>query len=87
MQSFNRISKIDKNNKKITYRRGRKDIIEGLNKVIKLYSDRGVTIETLHADREFQKVEDRLNTTVECCAADEHVDCVERRIRMIKERT
>ena len=87
MQSFNRISKIDKNNKKITYRRGRKDIIEGLNKVIKLYSDRGVTIEILHADGEFRKVEDRLNTTVECCAADEHVDRVERRIRMIKERT
>ena len=86
MQSFNRISKIDKNNKKITYRRGRKDIIEGLNKVIKLYSDRGVTIETLHADGEFRKVEDRLCTTVECCAADEHVDRVERWIRMIKER-
>ena len=55
MQSFNRISKITKN-KKITYRRGKKDIVEGLNKVIKLYTDRGVTIKTLHVDGEFRKV-------------------------------
>ena len=82
MQSFNRISKIAKN-KKITYRRGKKDIIEGLNKVIKLYTD----IETLHADGEFRKVENSVNTTVECCAADEHVDRIERQIRVVKERT
>jgi len=85
LQSFNRISKIGKN-KKITYRRGRKDIIEGINKVLKLYTDRDVNIETLHADGEFRKIEGRVDTTVECCATDEHIDRIERRIRVVKER-
>jgi hypothetical protein len=86
MQSFNRISKINKN-KKITYCRGRKDIIQGLNKVLQLYKDRDVTVETIHGDGEFRKVQGQVNATIECCAANEHVDRVERRIRMIKERT
>ena len=58
LQSFNRISKIGKN-KKITYCRGRADMIDGINKVIGLYTNCGVTIEALHADGEFRKLENK----------------------------
>ena len=85
LQSFNRISK--RQGTKITYRRGRKDMITGINKVIKLYKDRGVNIETMHADGEFRKIENIVDVNVDCCATNEHVDRIERRIRMIKERT
>ena len=60
---------------------------DGINKVVKLYNDRGVTIDVIYADGEFRKVETLVTTEVECCAANEHVDRIERRIRVIKERT
>ena len=85
LQSFNRISKVK--GKKIFYQRGRKDMADGLNKVVQLYNDKGVTIDVIHADGEFRKVEALVTTEVECCAAGEHVDRIERRIRVIKERT
>ena len=84
LQSFNRISKVK--GKKITYQGGRKDIADGLNKVVKLYNERGVTIEAIYADGEFREVEALVTTEIECCAANEHVDRVERRIRVIKEK-
>ena len=62
-------------------------MITGINKVIKLYKDRGVNIETMHADGEFRKIENIVDVNVDCCATNEHVDRIERRIRMIKERT
>jgi hypothetical protein len=62
----------------VFYQRGRKDIADGLNKVVKLYKDRGVTIEIIYADGEFRKVEALVTTEIECCSANEHVDRIER---------
>ena len=63
LQSFNRISK--KKGMKLTYRKGSKDMIEGINKVVKLYKDRGVTIETMYADGEFRKIENMVDVKVD----------------------
>ena len=85
LQSFNRARKVGKN-KKTIYHQGHTDIIEKINKVLKSYKDRDITIETLHADGEFRKIENRVDAVVEFCAADKHIDRVERRIRVVKER-
>jgi len=51
-----------------------------------MYGGRGINIENVHADNEFAKIRDDINSNLICCAANEDVERIERRIRLIKER-
>ena len=84
MQCFNKIS--NKTKKRTTYKRGPKEIIAGIKKVIQLYEIRGFKINTVHGDNEFRKLEHKVGTHVDICAAREHVPRIERGIRTLKER-
>ena len=88
IQAFNRVSrKTKKHTVKITYKRGTQDIINGLEKVLRLFKKRGFTITLVNADNEFQKLEDKISAPVAICAAGQHVPRVERGIRFVKDRT
>ena len=74
----------------ITYKKGAKkdDILNGINKVIKLYQSRGLIVEQIHGDNEFECIrEDIRPVLLNISAADEHVSMIERSIRTIKDRT
>ena len=63
-------------------------MLDGLNKVINLYKSRGLQVETIHGDNEFECLREELRPiTLNIAAADEHVSMIERSIRTIKERT
>ena len=63
-------------------------ILSGLMKVIKLYQARGLTVEQVHGDNEFECIrEDIRPVLLNVSAADEHVSMIERSIRTIKDRT
>ena len=73
-----------------TYKKGAKkvDIWRGIQKVIKLYESRGLVVDQVHGDNEFECIrEDLRPTLLNISAADEHVSMVERSIRTIKDRT
>ena len=66
----------------------KEDILTGLQKVINLYQSRGLIVEQVHGDNEFECVkEDIRPILMNISAADEHVSMVERSIRTIKDRT
>ena len=82
IQSFNRISRIIQrtNSRRITYKRGPNDIINGIEKV-------RFTVRIINADNEFQKIENRVSAHLEICAAGQHIPRIERGIRSVKDRT
>ena len=88
IQSFNKISRKDKKNiKRITYKRGPKDIINSVEKVLGIIRRRGFTMNIINADNEFQKLEHKVSAHVEICAAGQHVPRIERGVRSVKDRT
>lgn len=85
---FNRIKRVTKKGaKKITYNRGPKDIIAGVEKFVALFKNIGFKVNTAFADNEFQKMEERFLVPMEICAAGQHVPIIERSIRTVKDRT
>jgi len=86
LQSFHRISKVDKKSNRVTYQRGKRDIVAGIIQVSHMYGRRGINIENVHANNEFAKIRDDISSNLTCCAANEHIERIERRIRLIKER-
>ena len=84
VQCFNKIS--NKVKERTTYKRGPKEIIAGLKKVIQMYVTRGFTINVVHGDNEFRKLENKLGVHVNICAARQHIPRIERGIRTLKER-
>ena len=62
-------------------------VIEGLKKVIQIYSVRGFIVKHIHADNEFECIKNEFNgVSVNVCGENEHVPEVERSIRTMKER-
>jgi hypothetical protein len=86
-QAFNRISKRNKKTTRITYKRGPSDIINGIEKVLNVFRNRGFKVNTINADNEFQKLEHKVTAHVEICAAGQHIPRIERGIRFMKDRT
>jgi len=89
VQVFHRISKIitrKNGDKKITYKRGPKDIIAALERIISVFKKRGFKITMIHADNEFRAIEDRVSVDIEICAAGQHIHKIERKARTVKER-
>ena len=67
--------------------RGKKEIIDGISKVRKMFEDRGFKINGYHGDNEFECLRDTVNPVpLYIVARGEHVGIVERSIRTIKER-
>ena len=59
-----------------------------LQRIIQVYNRAGFTVQTILMDNEFEKVRSHLHdTTLNLPAAGEHVGEIERRIRVIKERS
>ena len=59
-----------------------------LQRIIRVYARAGFTIQTILMDNEFEKVRDHiLDATMNTPAASEHVGEIERKIRVIKERS
>ena len=66
----------------------KEDILAGINKVINLYQSRGLIVEQVNGDNEFECIrEDIRPILLNITAADKHVSPVERSIRSIKDRT
>ena len=63
------------------------DMIQGVGRVIKLYSSRGPNVVQVAADNGFECLRDHIRPTMlNVVAADEHVSEIDRSIRVIKER-
>ena len=70
IQTFNRISKSQKEGaRRVTYKRGPSDIIKGVEKVINLFRKRGLNLEVVNADNEFQKLDGKISAHLEICAS------------------
>ena len=66
----------------------KENILKGIQKVINLYQSRGLVIEQISRDNEFECIHDKIRPVkLNIAAADEQVSVVERSIRTIKERT
>ncbi|GFH62209.1 hypothetical protein CTEN210_18685 [Chaetoceros tenuissimus] len=72
IQSFNRISKRDKNGK-IQYKRGPTAVINGIKKVKEKIEERGFKVTVVNGDNEFEKLRGKIGTAVNICGADQHV--------------
>ena len=86
-QAFNRISKRKTKTTRTTYKRGPKDIINGIEKVLTVFRNRGFQVNLINADNEFKKLENKVTTHIEICAAGQHIPRIERGIRFMKDRT
>jgi hypothetical protein len=86
-QAFNRISKRKKKTIRTTYKRGPQDIINGIEKVLTVFRNRGFQVNLINADNEFKKLEHKVSAHVEICAAGQHIPHIERGIRFLKDRT
>jgi hypothetical protein len=86
-QAFNRISKRKTKTTRTTYKRGPTDIINGIEKVLTVFRNRGFQVNLINADNEFKKLENKVTTHIEICAAGQHVPRIERGIRFMKDRT
>ena len=85
--AFNKINRITKQNqRKVTYKRGPSDIINGIEKILRLLNNRGFKTPIINADNEFSKLEGKLSTHIEICGAGQHIPRIERGIRTIKDR-
>ena len=86
--AFNKINRITKRNqRKVTYKRSPSDIINGIEKVLRLLNHRGFKTPIINADNEFSKLEGKISTHIEICGAGQHIPRIERGIRTIKDRT
>ena len=66
----------------------KEDILQGVKKVINLYQSRGLIVQQISGDNEFECIrEDISPILLNITAAEEHVSPVERSIRSIKDRT
>ena len=66
----------------------KEDMPSGLNKVINLYKSRGLEVDTIHCDNDFECLREELRSiTLNIAAAEEHVGMIERSIRTVKEGT
>ena len=66
----------------------KEDILAGINKVINLHQSRGLIVQQVNSDNEFECIrEDIRLILLNITAADEYVSPVERSIRSIKDRT
>ena len=66
------------------------EIKRGMDYVMKLYRSRGFVIDRILGNNEFQSnklTEHVLPTILDTCAAREHVEDIERRIRTLKEKS
>jgi hypothetical protein len=79
-QAFNRISKRKMKTTRTTYKKGPKDIINGIEKVLTVFRNRGFQVNLINADNEFKKLEDKVTTHIEICAAGQHIPRIERGI-------
>ena len=62
--AFNNISKRSSKTTRTTYKRGPKDIINGLEKVLTISRNRGFQVNLINADNKFKRIEDkRINNT------------------------
>ena len=62
-------------------------MLNGLNKVINLYKARGLQVDAVHGDNDFECLSEELRPiSLNIAADDEHVSMVERSIRTIKDR-
>ena len=61
-------------------------LVNALKKFISLYTTRGLNVQSILMDREFQCLEGLLHTQINTTGADDHVPEIERRNRLIKER-
>jgi hypothetical protein len=86
-QAFNRISTRDKKTSRTTYKRGPQDIINGIEKVLTIFKNRGFQVNLINADNEFKKLENKVSVHIEICAAGQHVPRIERGVRTMKDRT
>ena len=69
------------------YSSGRKEMSRGINKVLDVYKARSITISSICADNEFEKIrEDMQPIPLDIGAREEHVPRIERAIRTLKER-
>ena len=69
-------------------RRNKTQLVNAVNKAVKVYTDRGFTVTDIHADLEFDCIRDDVAPIhLEIVPKDEHVHEVERSIRTIKEGT
>jgi hypothetical protein len=67
--------------------RSAKTILKEITAVIKLYGDRGLIVQDIHADQEFECIRNNVRPVqMNTVTADSHVGEVERSIRTIKER-
>lgn len=58
--AFNKINRIIKRNqRKVTYKRGPSDIINGIEKILRLLNNRGFKTPIINADNEFSKLENK----------------------------
>ena len=70
IQTFNQISKSQKKGaRRVTYKRGLSDIIKVVEKVINLFRKRGLNLEVVNADNEFQKLDGKISAHLEICAS------------------
>ena len=63
----------------------RKYLVKALKKVLSLYSNRGLDVQSILMDREFEYLEGASETQINTTGSDEHVPKIERRNRGIKE--
>ena len=87
IQCFNRVSRRIKGSRRITYKRGPTDIINGVKKILNVIRRRGFQLQIINADNEFTKLEGKVSAHMEICAAGQHIPRIERGIRFMKERT
>ena len=67
-----------------------RDLFSALDKVLQLYNSYGFEISKIYCDQEFEPmmetVEDNLNVTMHCAAAQAHISEAERNNHTIRER-
>jgi hypothetical protein len=86
-QALNRISKRKTKTTRSKYKRGPKDIINGIEKVLTVFRNCGCQVNLINADNEFKKLENKVTAHVEICAAGQHIPRIKRGIRFMKDRT
>ena len=73
----------------VNKRRAKKeDILAGINKVVILYQSRGLLVQQINGDNEFECIREEVRPIMlNISAVDKHVSPVERLIQAIKDRT
>ena len=66
--------------------RKKETLADSINKMVRIYNNNGVTVQSAFLDGEFASLRDFVNVTLHIAGAGEHVGDIERLIRVIKER-